>query len=97
MQNLIDKLISVKQCLMAHPDNEENSEFEDRISDLQDIEDSLKTFVDLDNSPINPDCEESKELLRKLHDHFVWFSKDSNLKNNTLQQLKQVAKILNLV
>jgi len=97
MQDLIDKVISVKQCLMAHPDNEVNSKFEDRISDLQDIEDSLKSFVGLDNSPINHDCEERKEILRKFHDHFVWFSKDSNLKNNTLQQLKQAAKILNLV
>jgi hypothetical protein len=97
MQDLIKKIFSVKQCLMAHPDNEQNSEFEDRISDLQDVEDSLKDFVGLDNSPINTNCEETKELLRKFHDHFVWFSKDSNLKNNTTQQLKQCAKILNIV
>jgi hypothetical protein len=96
MQDLIDKVISVKQCLMAHPDNELNSEFEDRISDLQDVEDNLKSFVGLGNSPIDTNCEETRELLRKFHDHFVWSNKDSNLKNNTLQQLKQCAKILNL-
>ena len=38
---MIEKIFRVKQCLMAHPDNKEGSEFEDRISDLQKVEDDL--------------------------------------------------------
>lgn len=38
---MLKKIQSVKLCLMAHPDNEPDSEFADRIDDLQDIEDSL--------------------------------------------------------
>lgn len=41
-QQKIQRMIrSVKLCLMAHPDNEPDSEFEDRISDLEEIEDIL--------------------------------------------------------
>jgi hypothetical protein len=40
-ETLLHKIQSVKLCLMAHPDNEQDSEFEDRIDDLQEIEDSL--------------------------------------------------------
>jgi hypothetical protein len=40
-QEIIQKIKSVKLCLMAHPDNEQNSEFEDRISDLEEIESYL--------------------------------------------------------
>jgi hypothetical protein len=38
---IIQKIKSVKYCLMAHPHNEEHSEFADRIEDLQEIEDFL--------------------------------------------------------
>ncbi len=41
---LLDKIKSVKLCLMAHPDNEKDSEFEDRISDLEDIEKALSKY-----------------------------------------------------
>jgi hypothetical protein len=37
-KTMLQKIRSVKLCLMAHPDNEPNSEFEDRISDLEEIE-----------------------------------------------------------
>lgn len=36
-QEKINKLNSVILCLQAHPDNEKDSEFEDRISDLEEI------------------------------------------------------------
>ena len=42
MQEILNKIKSVKLCLMAHPDNQEDSEFEDRISDLIDIEHELQ-------------------------------------------------------
>lgn len=35
METIKQKLKSVELCLSAHPDNEEHSEFADRISDLQ--------------------------------------------------------------
>ena len=35
---ILNKIKSVKLCLMAHPDNEIDSEFADRISDLEEIE-----------------------------------------------------------
>lgn len=41
MSTILEKIKSLKLCLMAHPDNEENSEFADRISDLEDIEKEL--------------------------------------------------------
>lgn len=41
MENFLNKIKSVKLCLMAHPDNKEHSEFADRISDLEEIENEL--------------------------------------------------------
>ena len=38
---ILNKIKSVKLCLMAHPDNEIDSEFADRISDLEEIENEL--------------------------------------------------------
>src|SRR5437660_960304 len=35
--DILKKLNSVALCLTVHPDNEENSEFEDRITDLEEI------------------------------------------------------------
>jgi hypothetical protein len=35
---ILKKIRSVKLCLMAHPDNEPDSEFADRISDMEEIE-----------------------------------------------------------
>lgn len=39
---ILKKIKSVKLCLMAHPDNEIDSEFADRISDLEEIENQLQ-------------------------------------------------------
>jgi hypothetical protein len=38
---ILNKIKSVKLCLMAHPDYEIDSEFEDRVSDLEQIENEL--------------------------------------------------------
>lgn len=37
MKVFYQKIRSVKLCLIAHPDNEEGSEFADRIRDLEEI------------------------------------------------------------
>lgn len=37
LNEIVSKLKSVQLCLMAHPDNEPYSEFEDRIDDLEEI------------------------------------------------------------
>jgi len=47
MKDIIKKLNSIKLCLSAHPDNEPNSEFEDRIDTLEEIIQSLPTYVSL--------------------------------------------------
>jgi hypothetical protein len=40
-KNMIQIVRSVKGTLMAHPDNEDNSEFSDRISSLEKLEQAL--------------------------------------------------------
>lgn len=37
LNEIVSKLKSVQLCMMAHPDNEPDSEFEDRIDDLEEI------------------------------------------------------------
>ena len=37
------KINSVRLCMMAHPDNQPDSEFSDRIDDLVEIQNQLKT------------------------------------------------------
>lgn len=52
-KELYQKIRSVKLCLMAHPDNEPDSEFADRIDDLEEIEIKLIS-------------NESKEYIRDI-------------------------------
>ena len=40
-QEMIQKIRSIRLCLSAHPDNEQNSEFADRIQDCDEIESHL--------------------------------------------------------
>ena len=65
ISSMFQKIRSVKLCLMAHPDNEEHSEFADRISDLEGIENQLKQ--EIEKSRFIPDINErltkTKELL----------------------------------
>lgn len=42
MKKIKQKLRSIELCLSAHPDNEEHSEFADRISDLKEIQKEVK-------------------------------------------------------
>lgn len=42
------RLRILKSCLMAHPDNEENSEFADRIEDIEIIEMDIERLVSKD-------------------------------------------------
>ena len=66
-EEILKALHSIKLCLMAHPDNEENSEFEIRINQIQEIEESIPKYADEFacafaewkdklNSKDNPDC-----------------------------------------
>jgi hypothetical protein len=59
-EEIKQKLNSIKLCFMAHPDNEPHSEFEDRISTLDEIIDSL--------TPIEiPSDEDVKQHLTNKH------------------------------
>jgi hypothetical protein len=40
-KEILQKIKSVKLCMQAHPDNEPDSEFADRITDLIEIEKEL--------------------------------------------------------
>lgn len=46
MENILSKLRSVELCLSAHHDNEEHSEFADRISDLEAMQIHLKEVIE---------------------------------------------------
>ena len=41
-KEILKKIKSVILCLEAHPDNEPNSEFADRIKDLKDVQQAVK-------------------------------------------------------
>lgn len=45
MKDILSKLKSVELCLSAHPDNEPNSEFADRITDLIEISKQIKLKI----------------------------------------------------
>ena len=53
MKDLLRKMHSVKLALMAHPDNQEDSEFADRISDIQEISDSFLKEEEILQAAIN--------------------------------------------
>lgn len=80
MSTLLEKIKSVKLCLMAHPDNEQDSEFADRISDLEEIENELsnKGWVKIENGNIIPDA----DLWMVLGGQVVFVSKDEFISVN---------------
>lgn len=45
MDKIKQKLRSAELCLSAHPDNEPDSEFADRISDLQELPDLVDNYL----------------------------------------------------
>lgn len=45
MDEILKKICSIELCLSAHPDNEEDSEFADRISDLQELPNEIRFEV----------------------------------------------------
>lgn len=49
-RDFLQKLKSIRLCLSAHPDNEENSEFADRIEDLNEI---ISFFSELKGAWLN--------------------------------------------
>ena len=58
--DFLQKIKSIKLCLMAHPDNKINSEFADKISDLEDIE------FELEKEQQGYSDEEVLELLKEV-------------------------------
>jgi len=53
MEQILSKLRSVELCLSAHPDNEEHSEFADRISDLQELQKEVTDLIEWKKSAMN--------------------------------------------
>jgi hypothetical protein len=74
MSTILEKIKSIKLCLMAHPDYEYGSEFEYRISDLEEIENELsnKGWVKIEFGNIIPDA----DLWMVLGGEVVFVSKD---------------------
>jgi len=70
IKEILDTIKSVKLCLMAHPDNEEGSEFADRIEDLEDIETRLRRIM------FNPTI--TKENARSILENW-WYLKVKGL------------------
>lgn len=69
----LNKIKSVKLCLIAHPDNEQDSEFADRISNLEEIEanfsemfEMLKMLYDENALEYQFDRDAVKQLLTKI-------------------------------
>jgi len=50
IEEIKEKLFSIKQCMMAHPDNEQDSEFADRISDLEELEQGIDKCLSLNKA-----------------------------------------------
>lgn len=46
MNTIKQKLRSIELCLSAHPDNEEHSEFSDRISDIEIIQKEIDDLIE---------------------------------------------------
>lgn len=66
-KTLLQKIRSVKYCLMAHPHNEPDSEFADRIDDLQEIEDSLAEHQ-ARQQPVRKTLDECKDEVARKHE-----------------------------
>lgn len=69
----LNKIKSVKLCLISHPDNEQDSEFADRISNLEEIEanfsemfEMLKMLYDENALEYQFDRDAVKQLLTKI-------------------------------
>jgi hypothetical protein len=71
---MLKKIKSIKLCLMAHPDNEIGSEFADRISDLEEIENELsnKGWIKIELGKNIPD----EDLWMVLGGEVIFVSKE---------------------
>jgi hypothetical protein len=66
MEQILSKLRSVELCLLAYPDNEEHSEFADRISDLQELQKEVNTLIEWKKSAINIFSEIDLQAIGKV-------------------------------
>jgi hypothetical protein len=69
---LLGKIRSLNLCLSAHPDNCDNSEFADRICDLEEIEDSLKK--EIESSIFIPNMNERLQKVKDILEQFQSYS-----------------------
>lgn len=84
-KELLQKIKSVKLCLMAHPNNEKDSEFADRIRDLVEIEENyddfkiLKELIHKFKKEELPDAESpyhyEAEIWAGMKDFIKWLDK----------------------
>lgn len=81
--SIISKLRSVILCLTAHPDNEPDSEFADRIEDLFDIVDfTLLREFDKQNSTRKAlGIQEARQLVNQMLSEEISFSRFVELIN----------------
>jgi len=91
IKEILDTIKSVKLCLMAHPDNEEGSEFADRIDDLVGIEVKLDRLDSCElHKFLDDNIEESKIKCDNGYNPLFmagWASALMHVKVNYLQQL----------
>lgn len=91
MKNFLNKIKSVKLCLMAHPDNQEHSEFADRISDLEEIENEISRdkWIKLNSEDDLPKTDKTIDLwfLTKTG-HITINNWNSKFKHKTYGYLK---------
>lgn len=88
-KEIIRKLNSIELCLMSHPENELNSEFADRISDLKDITQHLttKTIMTKNNK---------KQVENKFSEfHFELSGYDFFYNGNRVYRFELFAKKIN--
>lgn len=100
MKDILSKLKSVELCLLAHPHNEPNSEFADRITDLIEISEQLKYKEDVIKQMIKK-WDKQIALHRRVCDDPLMYTKEERLKNShyaqaicaVLADLKQVKNL----
>ena len=83
-ETILKKLNSTILCLMAHPDNEPNSEFADRIDDLINLQDHFSSLTKEET----PYCCEAK--LREAAEKVQMIVHDGHFKTNSYSKHVQV-------
>ena len=75
-KEILKALHGIKLCLMAHPDNEENSEFEIRINQIEEIEESIPKYADEQTCAFAEWIIESKYKLISIKKGIIYSNED---------------------